>query len=370
MRPKPRLVIVSDSIRRDLHQPLSFFRTVEIIHLWRQANYQDMTTRDFNLVANQRYASPIDLWFKLRALRPDLVQSPEPSAGKRATLNSLAIWLYCRLYRVKYFFPVLENIPLDKKFSSFQARLINWWVGVLADSARAVIYLNQGAKENLERAGVRRSKLHHLMWGNWGVDVGEFSPAKTKHATKKGQPSRPVVLFVGKLSCDKGLPWLVGAMGRVVQEIPRARLRLVGHKDPSYSLPRQTFIEYLGPVKNSRLPEIYRQAQVVVAPSITTQKWSEQVGNVILQAMSCGVPVVASRSGAIPEFVSQGQGVALIEVGQELELAQAIIKFLTDQSYRRLQSKKARQWILAHYSAQSNIQDSLEPFIIDILKQS
>ncbi|MBI3495400.1 glycosyltransferase family 4 protein, partial [Candidatus Berkelbacteria bacterium] len=216
--------------------------------------------------------------------------------------------------------------------------------------ASLLIYLNQGAKKNLESVGAPKEKLAKLFWGSWGVS-GDFRP-KLKVKSEKLK----IVLYVGILSKRKGLDHLVAAMEDVRKKVPQAKLWLVGPRG-DFTPPHMRWIRVFGAVKNSTLPKFFHKASVFVLPSVATPTWQEQVGMVNLQALGSGLPVVTSRSGAIPEFVRAGQGVLLVGERNRRALAEAIskiLKFTPQQAARfgRLGTKFARQ----HYDPRANIQ--------------
>lgn len=188
----------------------------------------------------------------------------------------------------------------------------------------------------------------------------------------KGQMSKvPVVLFVGKISVAKGVPWLLEAMEEVVKEFPKVQLWLAGSIDKNYELriKNYAFIKYLGIIKNRDVAKLYRQATVVVAPSVTTKTWAEQVGNVNLQALSCGVPVVTTNSGAIPEYVKDGQGVTIVSEKDSKALAAAISRLLGSDKIRATMSRLGRQWILARYDVRKNIAQ-LDNWLVSLMVKS
>lgn len=389
MSDKPHLVIISDSIRRDLQDPLKYFKKVRITHLYRQANYQDMTPADFKLVATRQFDSGKDLMRLLNELQPDLIQGLEPFAGRRALLLSYVVWRYSKKTATPYLFPSMENLPMVQKHGFLWGTIINWWTGVYGRGAKKVIYLNEAAKQSLLTSGVPAEKLERKLWGNWGVDVDEFRPNRANnestlitnkknirysHSFAISEGERPVVLFVGKISVAKGVPWLLEAMEQVVKQFPEAKLWLAGPTDSSQfsrlrgqAVSNFQFVKHLGIIKNRDIADLYRQATIVAAPSITTKTWAEQVGNVNLQALSCGVPVVTTNSGAIPEYVKDGQGALIVPEKDSKALANAISRLLGNPGIRATQSRLARRWISERYDVRKNIAE-LDNWVINLLR--
>lgn len=140
-----------------------------------------------------------------------------------------------------------------------------------------------------------------------GVDTSCFFPARDPTASTH----RPTVLFVGMLRADrganKGVNEVVEACARVDLQVPGLRLQVVGdgplRRDLTLRSSRLPFVEVLGRRTRPEIATLMREADVLVLASCRTKKWEEQFGFVLVEAMASGLPVVATRSGAIPEVV-------------------------------------------------------------------
>ena len=203
------------------------------------------------------------------------------------------------------------------------------------------------------------------MYGTWGVDLDEFTPQRNGREPNFGPG--PVLLFVGRLHAEKGVFDLMDALDLVKTQMPQAKLVLVGDGPARPGIERtvaergwaETVI-LTGTIKNRDLPPYFRVADVFVAPSITTRKWEEQVGMTNIQAMACGVPVVSTRSGAIPEYVPDGVAGILVPERDPQALAEAILRLLSDEGLRRRMGKAGRIYAVEHYDAGKNVQRAEE----------
>lgn len=134
------------------------------------------------------------------------------------------------------------------------------------------------------------------------VDTELFGPAEHTENSESF-----VVGYVGRMAEQKGIDLLL----RAVAALPgRFRAILVGD-GPDREAFRQLAevlgiayrVEFHPPVRQEQLPELYGRMDVLVLPSRTEKYWKEQFGRVLIEAMACGIPVVGSSSGEIPEVI-------------------------------------------------------------------
>ncbi|MGQ0572516.1 MAG: glycosyltransferase, partial [Armatimonadota bacterium] len=97
-------------------------------------------------------------------------------------------------------------------------------------------------------------------------------------------------------------------------------------------------VSFAGPRPRGELPDEYRSATVCVVPS----HW-ETFGNVCLEAMACGRPVIASRVGGLPEAVEDGRTGVLVPPGDADALAAQILRLLRDRHTREALGSAARR---------------------------
>jgi glycosyltransferase involved in cell wall biosynthesis len=357
-RPLPTFAVVSTDIRRDLVAPMRRFTRLRVVHFYRRAPYGDLAPdeRCEGLVA---YSNPLVLFYRLWRTRADVIQGVEPFAVR------LLPYLYATFavalgQRVPLIIPTLENRPLAEKHGPLISGLLRALLRPVFRCARLIIYLNEGARRNALTVGPYAAKLRRLMYGTWGADLEEFTPRRDGREPDFGPG--PVLLFVGRMHREKGIYDLLEAFGPVREAHPSAVLVLAGDGPARPEVERLIArrgwgeaVRLLGTVRNRDLPPIFRAAHVFVAPSVTTRLWEEQVGMANIQAMACGVPVVSTWSGAIPEYVPAGEAGILVPERDPQALAGAILHLLADESLRRRMGEAGRAYACAHYDAASNV---------------
>ncbi len=209
-----------------------------------------------------------------------------------------------------------------------------------------------------------------------GVDVPRFSPKRSNDATRPAGEKR--LLFVGRITPEKGLHVLVDAFEKVLEREPHARLRIVGPESltskqflvgisedaqvaalesfykGSYlgQLRRQVaarrlegHISFTGFVPHACLAEHYGSADLLVNPS-----FSEGFPLTIPEAMAHGLPVVATRVGGVPEAVEDGRTGLLVEAGDVRGMAEAIVSLLVDDQRREHMGRAAWQRVSEMFS--------------------
>ena len=155
-----------------------------------------------------------------------------------------------------------------------------------------------------------------------GVDSDFFRPADAP------PPGGPAVLSVARMVRDKDQATLIAAFARVVQEHPRARLMLVGEgplKEGLRALAEKTLPpgSFSFPPTGTDIRAHYREARVVALSSV-----HESLPNVILEAMACGLPVVATQVGGTDELIGQGQTGFLVRPWDPEAMARALCRIL------------------------------------------
>ena len=158
----------------------------------------------------------------------------------------------------------------------------------------------------------------------------------------KSNQSRPIVVFLGRVNWKKGLDRLIPAMAH----IPDADLVIAGNDEENYqpvlvklaeSLGVQERVRFVGPVDGSQKWELLRKAELLVLPS-----YSENFGNVVLEAMSVGCPVVVTPEVGLAPIVNKANAGLVVE-GEPEKLAAGINVLLKDGDKRRQMGEAGRR---------------------------
>jgi len=183
-----------------------------------------------------------------------------------------------------------------------------------------------------------------------GVDHAVFCPGDIEGARSRvgfGEP--PVLLYAGRIQPLKGVDVVLGTFALVKETIPGASLVIVGGpsgEQGSEELARLRElaesiggVEFREPVPHDDLADHYRAADVLLLPSR-----SESFGLVAAEAQSCGLPVVAARTGGLEHVVCHGTSGLLVDGWDPADHAAAALSILTDPLLDKQLREGAVEW--------------------------
>ena len=158
--------------------------------------------------------------------------------------------------------------------------------------------------------------------------------------------SRAGLLFVGRLSSEKGVATLAGAMAL----LPEATLRVAGDGPEAGLLDGVAGVMRLGSLPGEAVRQEMSRAAALVVPSI----WYENFPRTIVEAFACGLPVIASRIGALAEIVRDGETGLLFEPGNARDLADKLAWAQAHPKQMALMGRNARAQYEVEFSAEVN----------------
>lgn len=285
----------------------------------------------------QDIATLLRLWRTMRLLQPSVTNVGTPKAG---LLGGLAAWVNrvpCRFY-------TLHGLRFETT-KGLKRRMLILIERLACLLAHRVVCVSHSVRNKAIAAGLApEDKMIVLGAGSCnGIDADRFAPhprliqRATALRRQMGIPEKAIVLlFLGRLTRDKGIPELVAAFGQLEKKYSDLWLLLAGCLEAGDPLPVRTrremaanpHIIFAGAVQDT--PCFYAAADIVVLPS-----HREGLPTVILEAQAAGKPVVGANATGIVDLVTDGETGLLFPVGDVAALVKAIARLLTDEALAR-----------------------------------
>ncbi len=185
-----------------------------------------------------------------------------------------------------------------------------------------------------------------------GVDAQRFAPGQRNAAIRArlGAPvNAPIIMSVGRLIGWKGLRIIIEA----ITQIPEVHYVVIGEGDERVRLEErarllnvQARVHFLGGVDHNDLPPLLREADVFVQPSIG----EEAFGITVIEAMACGLAVVASRNGGMVEIINHGETGILAPIGDVNAWRKTLSDILSDRPRLDAIGLRARRHTEMHFT--------------------
>lgn len=216
-------------------------------------------------------------------------------------------------------------------------------------AADKIICYTETEKRKLNNLGIRSQKISVI---HNGIDTDLFVPTK-KYSDKKN------LLWIGRYVEGKGIRYLIDAFKILTARFHGLSLTMVG-KGPEKNRIIQKIIDLKLEksiiikdfVPNSKIVDLYQSSSVFVLPSL-----EEGVPRTILEAMSCGIPVVCSR---LPQLVDIVEGCGfLVPVKDPQALADGISELLSNASLAKRFGENGRERVIENYSWKDTVQETI-----------
>jgi glycogen synthase len=183
-----------------------------------------------------------------------------------------------------------------------------------------------------------------------GIEIEKFLPR-----SQVPNGSHPRILFVGNIAGSKGIGSLVKAVLALKERYPKISLRAIGKGDGEFlqhlermvdSAGAQNNVDFRGYVPYEELPEHYGWCDFFAGPST----YEPGPGNIYLEAMSCGRPVIACDTAGTPEVVLDQRTGLLVSPNNLDALINAIVELSDNKNVRERLAENGRQWIEENFS--------------------
>jgi len=215
----------------------------------------------------------------------------------------------------------MEVIPHENN-RNIPIRMRQDFIAMQLEDIDAFISPSQYLADTYIRSGIPQEKMH-VIWN--GIDVGKFS-----HIKKVPDPDHIRFTFIGYFGKHKGIRVLLDAL-QYLNNKQKITINLIGdgelftqYKNEVKDTKLKDIVKFWGKIKN--IEDAYEQTDVLILPSI----WPENQPVSITEAMSAGIPVIASNGGGIPELIDHGKTGFLFEMGNARDLAKKMSELIEE----------------------------------------
>ncbi len=201
-----------------------------------------------------------------------------------------------------------------------------------------------------------------------GVDTDTFFPHEKDYELTKRLgilPEEKVVVSAGRLVGWKGLQYMLSAIPSIKKTIKGIKYLVIG--EGAYkkemviiadSLRVRDDVIFTGEVRHVDLPRYLSLADIFIQPSIG----DEAFGITMIEAMSCGIPVIGTDIGGIPEIIVDGETGYLIPPRNSNAIAETLVKLLMDNKLKEEVGRRSRERVMEKFTWKKNAERHLEIF--------
>jgi len=288
--------------------------------------------------------TPISIVKRIRKIRPDIIHIHHPFVIGRSTLWA-ARKFHIPAITTNHMLPESFFIlfPKANSFDRYKKGLNFTWKFIISflNKTDLVISPTESGSDALKKHGL---KVKSLAISN-GVDCKRFNPKNDGEYLRSefSLPSKPIILYTGRLSEEKRVDILIRAIQYVLKRMD-AHFLIVGDglekknlEELSRAIGIKKYITFTGFLNKEDYPNVYAIADLYVMPSMC-----ELQSITTLEALASGLPIVAAKSYALPELVHSGENGYLFEPGNPRDLAKKIIKLLSDKEKSKMGKKSRR----------------------------
>lgn len=300
----------------------------------------------------------------LRQLKPDLVHFHSPVTPTVDIQCPKVVTVHTAMRTdAKYHEVVNANSFAEKMQSMYFSPLAE---SKLFKQTNVITAVSPTISQELMEYGIDPEEVE-VVWN--GVDEKVFSPPVQENVDPK------YILFTGRLWARKGLFDLIESAQILKSSIPNIKLIVCGNGPLLPKLKEQVHrkclddnIEFLGRVSREELLRVYQNATMQIVPSIY-----EGLPTVILEGMSCGLPIIATDIGGSRDIIKDGQSGLLVPPASPKSLASAMKTLWTNDKLRRQLGKNARRTILSRFTWDNITNNFLEIYnraVIECVEKS
>lgn len=249
--------------------------------------------------------------------------------------------------------PLLCYVHGEDVEAASQSRELSWMVKRVLNHCHTIICNSNNTASLLTNSwSISDEKIKVL---NPGVDASKFIPAVRDMLIKAqlGWNDRPVVLTVGRLQKRKGHDMMVSALPKIKESIPNVLYAIIGGGEEKARLESlviknsvQDNVLFMDEIDDDTMLQCYQQCDLFILPNRTVGRDIEGFGMVLVEAQSCGKPVIAGNSGGTRETMVEEETGVVIDCTNIETIADTVCSMLKDKNKLQTMALVAREHVL------------------------
>ena len=239
---------------------------------------------------------------------------------------------------------IYERIQNGNPFDFLTTQVLKIAARISAMSCEQIIVTSNEMAWWWSKTGAPASRMSTIPLG---VNPQLFKPIPNARSLLKISPKKSVVLFVGRLSQEKGLKHLISAVKKLCEVSNNVELHLVGEggygrylQDSALDLGIEKRLIFHGKIDKSDLPVYYSAADITVLPSL-----SEGLPRTMLESLACGSPFLGTRITGIEDHIQDNKTGFLIEPGNTELLTRKLETILRNPEQARAVAKRGLAYV-------------------------
>ena len=345
--------LVSEAYHKKLKE-LAKFKDIELTLIvptkWNKINLEKKYCKEYKIIPGKVILNGYNHlhWYPglekvVRQIRPDIFHIEE----EHYSLVTYQAIRLAKKYNVKCLFVTLQNIYKEYPFP------FSWIERYNLEKTDYAIAGSKEVKNILVRKGFANDRISIIPQG---TDTLLFRKIESTELRSKLRLGEFTIGYLGRFVIEKGVMDLLQAVSQIKSKF---NLLMIGSGKIKYKIKYKIKAEgkrlgileqirIIDSIPSSQVPHYINCMDCLVLPSRTTKKWKEQFGRVLIEAMSCEVPVVGSDSGEIPNVI--GDAGLVLKEGDIDDLYSKLELLINNIDLRMELAKKGRQRVLDNFT--------------------
>jgi len=239
-------------------------------------------------------------------------------------------WIFKKQFKLSYIVSLRgADVPGYSERFTLLYKIITPLIKKIWKEAEDVIANSQGLKDLAQKSNPQQ-KIDII---SNGIDVHQFRPSLLNFNSFKTFQ----ILCVTRITPRKNIRYLIEAVNQLRQKYNNLNLQIIGEGDEKANLERlvknldmEKQVNFVGLVPHEKLPAYYQSACVYVLPS-----QNEGMSNSMLEALSCGLPLLATNTGGTKELIENGVNGFVLEMKSAQDIAEKLEILIKDEELRK-----------------------------------